>query len=129
MQCRCSIPNYVCSIPNSGCIPTVGVPQGSILGPTLFLLNIMTFLMMLSVILLSMLMILLYTLNVIGHVICGYNYDWLLNLNLIYETLDWILMWKWMGLFLRKNHLLKCWSWLSLLNWIGPLTLSLSIAN
>ena len=38
--------------------------------------TLMTFLMMLSVILLSMLMILLYTLN------------WLLNLNLIYETLD-----------------------------------------
>ena len=36
-----------------------GVPEGSILGPTLFLL--MTFLMMLSVILLSMLIILLYS--------------------------------------------------------------------
>ena len=34
-------------------------------------------------------------------------------------------MWKWMGLFLRKNHLLRCWGWLSLLNWIGTLTLSL----
>ena len=34
-------------------------------------------------------------------------------------------MWKWMGLFLRKNHLLRCWGWLSLLNWIGALTLSL----
>ena len=36
-----------------------GVPQGSILGSTLFLLYIMTFLTMLSVILLSVLMILL----------------------------------------------------------------------
>ena len=36
-----------------------------------------------------------------------------------------LLMWKWMGLFLRKNHLLRCWGWLSLLNWIGALTLSL----
>ena len=36
-----------------------------------------------------------------------------------------LLMWKWMGLFLRKNHLLTCWGWLSLLNWIGALTLSL----
>ena len=30
-----------------------------------------------------------------------------------------------MGLFLRKNHLLRSWGWLSLLNWIGALTLSL----
>ena len=33
----------------------------------------------------------------------------------------------WMGLFLRKNHLFRCWawSWPSVLNWIGTLTLSL----
>ena len=36
-----------------------------------------------------------------------------------------LLMWKWMGLFLRKNHLLRCWGWPSLLNWIEALTLSL----
>ena len=36
-----------------------------------------------------------------------------------------LLMWKWTGLFLWKNHLLKCWDWLSLLHWIGALTLSL----
>ena len=36
-----------------------------------------------------------------------------------------LLMWKWMGLFLRKNNLLRCCGWLSLLNWIQGLTLSL----
>ena len=62
----------------------VEIPQGSILGPTL---------MMLSVILLSMLMILLSILSVIRHLICGSNLNWLLNLNLIYETLDWGKKW------------------------------------
>ena len=42
--------------------------------------------MMLSVIFLSMLMILLSILSVIGHLICRNNLNWLLNLNLIYET-------------------------------------------
>ena len=49
--------------------------------------TLMTFLMMLSVILLSMLMILLFILSVNGYLICGNNLNWLLNLNLIYETL------------------------------------------
>ena len=49
--------------------------------------TLMTFLMILSVILLSMLMILLSALSVIRHLICGNNLNWLLNLNLIYETL------------------------------------------
>ena len=43
--------------------------------------------MMLYVILLSMLMILLSILSVIRHLITGNNKNWLLNLNLIYETL------------------------------------------
>ena len=34
-----------------------------------------------------------------------------------------LLMWKWMSLFLRKSRLLRCWGCLSLLNWIGTLTL------
>ena len=27
-----------------------------------------------------------------------------------------LFMWKWMGLLLRKNHLLRCWDWLSKLD-------------
>ena len=50
--------------------------------------TLMTFLTMLSVILLSVLMMLLSILSVISHHICGNNVNWLLNLNLIYETLD-----------------------------------------
>ena len=34
-----------------------------------------------------------------------------------------LLMWKWTGLFLRE-HLLRCWGWLSLVNWTKALTLS-----
>ena len=47
----------------------------------------MTFLMLLSLILISMLMILLSILSGIRHLICGNNFDWLLNINLIYKTL------------------------------------------
>ena len=49
--------------------------------------TLMTFLMMLSVILLPMLTILLSILSVIRHLICGNKLNWLLMLNLIYETL------------------------------------------
>ena len=95
--------------------------------------TLMTILKMLSVILLSMLMILLSILSVIRHLICGNNLNWLLNLNLIYKALwtgaksdllismlgklNWfcltglitlaLLMWEWMDLFLRKNHILR----------------------
>ena len=111
-----------------------GVPQGSILGTTHFYHTLMTFLMMLSDILLSMLTILYSILSVIRHLICVSNLNQPLNLSLIYETLwtearsgllismlrklNWfhltslitliLLMQKWMGLFLRKNHLLRC---------------------
>ena len=49
--------------------------------------TLMTFLMILSVILLSLLMVLFSILSVIRHLICGNNLNWLLNLNLIDETL------------------------------------------
>ena len=49
--------------------------------------------MMLSLILLSVLTILFSTLNMIRHLICDNNQSWLLNLNLIYETLDWGRKW------------------------------------
>ena len=107
--------------------------------------------LMLYVIMLSILMTLLSILSVIRHLITGNNKNWLLNLNLIYETLwtgagsgllisvlerlNWflltslitlvLLMWKWMSPFLRKNHILRCLGWLFLLHWIGTLTLSL----
>ena len=106
---------------------------------------------MLSVILLSMLMILLSILRVIRHLICGNNNNWFMNLNLdlqdtgaktgllisMLEKHNWfyltvlitlvLLMWKWMGLFWRENHLLRYWGCLSVLNWIGALTLSISL--
>ena len=40
-----------------------------------------------------MLMMLVTTLIFVRHLICGSNYNWLLNLNLIYETLDWGRKW------------------------------------
>ena len=43
--------------------------------------------MLLSVIWLSMLIMLLSTLSVVTHLICGNNYNWLLNSNLINKTL------------------------------------------
>ena len=49
--------------------------------------TLMIFLTMLSVVLLPTLMILLSILSAIRHLICGNNLNWLLNLNLIYETL------------------------------------------
>ena len=36
-----------------------------------------------------------------------------------------LLIWKWIGLFLSKNHLLRCWGFHSFLNWVAALVLSL----
>ena len=48
--------------------------------------------------------------------------DWFCLTSLITLIL---LISEWMCPFLRKNHLLRCLCWPSLLNWIGTLTLSL----
>ena len=55
--------------------------------------TLMIFLMMLSGILLSVLMILLSILSLISHLTRGNNLNWLLNLNLIYGTLEWSKKW------------------------------------
>ena len=52
-----------------------------------------TFLLMISLILLPVLILLLSILSVTRHLICDNNLNWLLNLNLIYKTLDWDKKW------------------------------------
>ena len=127
------------------------VPEGSILGPTIFLLYIND---LPDDVVCD---VALYADDATLYCKCNQASDlWqqlelASELNVIYETLwtglrsgllisllgklSWLfltglitmvlLMWKWMRLLLRKNHLLRCWGWLSLLNWIGTLTLSL----
>ena len=106
----------------------------------------MIFRMMLSIILLSMLMILLYSkcdkasylwqqLELASELesdlqdTMGWDRKWLVLEKLSLFQLAGLttlvlLMWKGMDLLMRKNNLLRCWRWLSLLNWIGALTSS-----
>ena len=130
----------------------VGFLQGSIHGPTLFLLDISD---LPDDVICD---IAIYADNTTlcckcdqEYLIFGNNLNWLLNMKLTHEKLwtgagggllismleklNWfcftdlmtlvLLMWKWMGQFLRKNLLLRCWSWISLLNWIEAGMLSL----
>ena len=110
---------------------------------------------MLSVILLSMLIMVLSNQGLTKHLTCDNKNNCFFSFSLINETLytgAWssllilmleksiwfcltsliidltglgLLMWKWMCLFLRTHHLLECWGYLSLLNWIEALKLSL----
>ena len=107
-----------------------GVFKGPFLDLHFFYYTLITFLMMVSVILLSMLMILLFILIVIRHLICSNNWNWLLNVNLIYETLctgagigllismlgkpNWFFLAS--LITMRKSHLLRCWGSPSVLN-------------
>ena len=129
-----------------------GIPQGSILVPTLFLLyinNLDDFICDIAIYaddttLCS---------NVMRHLICGNNLNWLLNLNLIYNTLwtrvrsgllismqgklNWfcltgLITWfcwyenGWVSSW-GKIHLLRCWGWPFFEIGLHYLTLSLSL--
>ena len=124
----------------------VGISQGSIFGPTYFPLNINDLPDDI------MLMTLPYIVNVIALLIYKNSDSWLLNLNLTCEALDqckkWLvnfnvrklnlfylivrvtlmlLMWKSMELFFKKNHVLRYWDCLSVLNFFWTRKFSLSL--
>ena len=116
-----------------------GVPESCILGPTFFLLYINDLPgNVICDIAIYADDTTLYS-KCDQHLICGNNLNWLLNLNLIYETLwtevrsgllismlSWfhltslitmvLLMWKWMGL-LRKNQKMLGLTFSSRLDW------------
>ena len=130
----------------------VGSPQISILGPTIFLLYINNppddVIWDIAIYADDTT---LYS-NCDRHLICGVGFNWLLNWNLWdtgvgHEVACWfqclkhstvfcfsfltglitlmLLTWEWIGLFVRKNHPLRCQGWFFLLNWIEAVTLSL----
>ena len=99
-----------------------------------------------------MLMMLISIGIAIRHLICSNNLNWILNLNVICKTLDWGKMWpvdfsagksklvlfdqsnnngsndvEMDGSVIEENHLLRCCSRSSLLNWIVALIVSLLI--
>ena len=71
--------------------------------------TLMTSLVMLSVILVSMLIVVLSLVSLIRHLICGNNLNWLLNLNLTYQTLDWGK--KWLVDFSARKTQLVSFDW------------------
>ena len=114
------------------CEVNAGVPQEFIFGPTLFLLNINDLPDVICNIAIYADDTTLYSQCDQAFDLCN-NKNWLLNLNLNYEALNWGRKWlvgfntgktelvlfdqsdntcviyvKMMGLFLRKNHLLRC---------------------
>ena len=114
------------------CQVSAAVPQEFIFGPTLFLLNISDLPVVICNIAIYADDATLYSKCDQAFDLCN-NENWLLNLNLNYETLNWGRKWpvdfntgktelvlfdqsnntgviyvKMMGLFLWKNHLLRC---------------------
>ena len=83
--------------------------------------TLMTFLMISSMMLLSMLMILLSVLSMIRNLIFWNNYNWLLNLNLIYERL-----WNGAGFGLLISMLEKL-SWFVLTGLITTIVIDLKM--
>ena len=92
-----------------------------------FYYTLMTFYWMLSVTLLFMLMILTSTQIVIRFWFMATTRFafWIYLFLLTGLITQMLLLWKWIGLFLKKRHILRCWDCSFLLNWTGVHILSL----